>query len=370
MEEAIAVPDSVMSEHRLNTLPVNLLHIIDGLGVGGAEMLVVTLLKNLKGYNLHLIVLGKPDTLVSELPASCKVTLLNFKTYSDIPSCALFIRRYIKRNNIQIVHSHLYWSNITARLATPRKIPLYNCIQNISSMASYTANRLSLYLEKLTYRKNHHIIAVSKVVLDDFNQWVGLKGPSTVLYNIIGDEFFTASPKQIFIKDKIKLVAVGNLRKQKNYPYLLKAFQSMPPHVSLDIYGIGPLKESMEAEIAARHLNIRLCGLQSNMHQVLRGYDAYVMCSTHEGLSLALMEAMSSSLPAFLSDIPVQRESGENAAVYFDLNNPDDFVKKLLDTFNDTERLKEMSRQGIERAAMLARKDNYIKKLEALYHTK
>src|SRR5688572_8424630 len=218
------MPDNSVLEYRLKASPVNLLHVIDGLGVGGAEKLVVTLLKNLNGYNLHLIVLGKPDTLVKEIPVSCKVTVLNFKTYRHIPSCALFIRRYIKRNNIQVVHSHLYWSNITTRLATPQKIPLYNCIQNISSMASYTANRLSLYLEKLTYTKRHHIIAVSKAVLDDFDQWVGLKGPSSVLYNIIGDEFFTAVPKQFFTKEKIRLVAVGNLRKQKNYSYILKAF--------------------------------------------------------------------------------------------------------------------------------------------------
>ena len=370
MEGLIAVPYKVPLMQNTDTSPVNLLHIIDGLGVGGAEMLVVTLLKNLKGYNLHLVVLGQPDTLAKELPVDCKVTILNFKTYRDIPSCALFIRRYIKRNQIDIVHSHLYWSNVTARFATPKKIPLYNCIQNISSMASYTANRLSLYLEKFTYKKRHHIIAVSKVVLDDFEQWVGLRGKSTVLYNIIGDQFFTASPKLSFVKEKIRLVAVGNLRKQKNYPYLLQAFRSMPAHVSLDIYGIGPLQETMQDEIKANNLNIRLCGLQSNMHLVLRDYDAYAMCSTHEGLSLALMEALSSGLPAFLSDIPVQRESAENAAVYFDLNNPEDFVKKLLDTFNDTERLKAMSKAGIERAGMLARKDNYIQKLETLYFSK
>ena len=368
MEDIVTMPDNVVSEYHLKASPLNLLHVVDGLGVGGAEKLVVTLLKNLKGYNLHLIVLGKPDTLVKEIPASCKITVLDFKTYRDLPSCILFIRRYIRRNRIQVVHSHLYWSNIAVRLATPRKIPVFNCIQNISSMASYTANKLSLYLEKLTYRQRHHIIAVSKAVLDDFNEWVGLRGQATVLYNIIGDEFFSANPKQFFSKEKIKLVAVGNLRKQKNYPYLLKAFQAMPPNVSLDIYGIGPLKESMEHEIAAHRLNIRLQGLQPDMHQVLRQYDAYVMCSTHEGLSLALMEAMSSGLPAFLSDIPVQRESGEDAAEYFDLNDPCDFVKILLDTFNDSDRLRQMSRLGIVRAASMARKDSYIKKLEALYH--
>ena len=368
MEEIVTMPDNAVRDHPLKSSPINLLHVVDGLGVGGAEMLVVTLLKNLRGYNLHLVVLGEPDTLVKELPSSCRVTVLGFKTYRDIPSCALFIRRYIRRNRIQVVHSHLYWSNITVRLATPRNIPVFNCIQNISSLASYTANKLSLYLEKLTYRQRHHIIAVSKTVLDDFSQWVGLKGPATVLYNIIGDEFFTAEPKQFFTKERIRLVAVGNLRKQKNYPYLLKAFQSMPPQVSLDIYGIGPLKESMDQEIAAHRLNISLRGLHPNMHKVLRQYDAFVMSSTHEGLSLALMEAMSSGLPVFLSDIPVQRESGENAGEYFDLNDPCDFVKKLLEVFDNEERLKQMSRLGIARAASMARKDNYLKKLEALYH--
>jgi glycosyltransferase involved in cell wall biosynthesis len=355
----------------LKTKRKHILHIVDSLAHGGAETLLITLLKNLLSeYELHLIVLGKPHTLLSSIPAGVNLTLLNFKTFRDIPKCAMFIRRYIKRKEISVVHSHLYWSNVISRIATPRQIPVFNCIQNISSQASYTVNRLSLYLDRFTYRKRHNIIAVSQVVLNDFDQWVGLKGKSIVLYNIIGDEFFTAAPKVSFTGEKIRLVAVGNLRKQKNYPYLLSAFRSMPPHVSLDIYGVGPLEDSMRREIDAHKLNIRLRGLQTNMHEVLRNYDAYVMCSTHEGLSLALMEAMSSGLPAFLSDIQVQRESAGNAAVYFDLNNPLDFVKKLLDTFSDVEKLKQMSLQGIERAAMLARKDNYIRKLEALYHNK
>ncbi len=367
MENVLPYPETASEQLASKGPSYNLLHIVDSLGVGGAEMLVVTLLKNLTSHRVHLVVLAKPDTLAKELPSSCKVTFLDFKTYRDIPKCAFFIRRYIKRNNIEIVHSHLYWSNIISRLAAPRKIPVYNCIQNISSMASYTANRMSLYLEKLTYRKRHHIIAVSKTVLDDFNQWIGLRGPSTVLYNIIGDEFFTATPKQSFRKDKIRLVAVGNLRKQKNYSYILNAFRSMPAHVSLDIYGIGPLQESMAEEIRMNNLEINLCGLRSQMHQVLREYDAYVMCSTHEGLSLALMEALASGLPAFLSDIPVQKESAETAAVYFDLSEPEDFVKKLLATFDNLPQLEAMSREGIRRAGELARKENYVRKLQALY---
>jgi glycosyltransferase involved in cell wall biosynthesis len=148
----------------------------------------------------------------------------------------------------RIANDHNYWSGIIARLSTLKRGAVFNCIQNISSMARYTANRLSSYLEKFTYQKRHHIIAVSKTVLDDFYKWVGLKGPSTILDNIIGDEFFDVSPKHSFSEGRICLVAVGNLRKQKNYPYLLKAFRHISAHVALDIYGVGPLKESFQKE--------------------------------------------------------------------------------------------------------------------------
>lgn len=356
-----------ISKNEIVDKPKNILHIVDGLGVGGAETLVVTLLKNLQGYNLHLIVLGKPYTLAAQLPADCKTVLYDFKSYKDIPGCALKIRSYIKKNKIDIVHSHMYWSNITSRLATPVYIPLFNCIQNISSLASYTANRASLYLEKFTYRKRHHIIAVSETVLADFDHWVGLKGKSTVLYNIIDDVFFTAKPKLQFSKDKIRLVAVGNLRKQKNYTYLLRAFRNMPSHISIDIYGTGTLKDEMQDEIDRYKLTINLCGLQSDMHLLLREYDGYVMCSTHEGLSLALMEAMASGLPAFLSDIPVQRESAGNAALYFDLTQPESLVQKILSAFSQQHILITMSEESINRANTIARKDRYLARLIALY---
>ena len=346
---------------------IRILHIIDSLGVGGAEMLVVNLLNSLKGYELHLIVLRKPDTLSASIKSQCRVTFLDFKSYRSIPKCIVSIRNYIKKNRIDIVHSHLYWSNVISRLSASNKEYLFNCIQNLSSKANYIPNRLSLYLEKLTYKKRHHIIAVSQSVLDDFDEWVGVKGPATILYNVIDDIFFKTLPKKNFSDNSVKLVAVGTFKKQKNYGYVMQAFKNLPPRFSLDIYGEGPLKETLQTEINANRLNIRLCGLRRDMHELLPAYDAYVMSSAYEGFSLALMEAMACGLPSFLSDIPVQRESAGSAAVYFDLNDTGDFANKIIDAFTDTGNLKIMSKAAVERANLLARKDGYIQKLSFLY---
>ena len=345
----------------------NILYIIDTLGLGGAEKLLVLTLQELTQHEKHIIILSKPDTLLDQIPADCKVSILDFKSYKDIPRISRFVRRYIKENEINIVHSHLYYSNVIARLATPENIPVFNTIHDISSLASYKINRITLYLEKLTYKKRHHIIGVSKEVLNDFSKWVGLKGSSSVVYNFIGDLFFKHTPKTQFSTNGLRLVAVGNLRHQKNYPYLLNAFKSMPPTVSLDVYGDGTLREEFQKEIDTHNLNIRLCGISNKMHEIYTQYDAFVMSSYYEGQGIALLEAMTSGLPVFLSDIAVFHEVAKKTAVYFDLNNPEDLVNKIKNVLNHKIDVVAFARQAHARGSAISGKSAHINKLNALY---
>ncbi|HWC54788.1 MAG TPA: glycosyltransferase, partial [Chitinophagaceae bacterium] len=206
-----------------------ILYVIDSLGVGGAERLLQQVIKELSPfYEQHVIVLNKPHTLLSELTGVTKVTILDFAYYKNLFKIKRFIRKYIEENEISIVHSHLFWSNIITRLAVKKDIKVFNTIHAISSDATYKHNRLFLYVEKFTYKKNHHIIGVSKEVLLDFDKWVGLKGLSSVLYNPIEDEFFLSFSKKNLSGSELRLVAVGSLRTQKNYPYLIEAFKKIP----------------------------------------------------------------------------------------------------------------------------------------------
>ena len=53
------------------------------------------------------------------------------------------------------------------------------------------------------------------------------------------------------------------------------------------------------------------------------------MPSYHEGLPIALLEAMSYNLPVLVSDIPANLEVELNKSDYFELGSTDDFVDKL-----------------------------------------
>jgi hypothetical protein len=160
---------------------VRVLHLIDSLTLGGAERLLVDAINGLPEMEHHVVVLNGPERLRPELPSACRFLNLNRKSNTELYTKSRIVRKYIKENKIDLVHSHLFFASVVARLGTPRQVPLLNTLHVISSLDNYTKSRLALYLEKLTYRKRHHIIAVSQEVLNDFDKWVGVKGKGTVL---------------------------------------------------------------------------------------------------------------------------------------------------------------------------------------------
>ena len=343
------------------------LHMIDTLSVGGAEKLVVGIVNSIPEVEHHIIYLAGSDALLKYLPSNCKVTRLNFRSRFDIPRCILKVNGYIKKNRIQVIHTHLFMSTFIARLAAPSNVRIFTTIHNLSSKNYFARSKTVKFLEKTTYRKQHHIIAICHEVLADYENCVGVKGPYSVLYNFVDDVFHRNDYKRLKDKKNLKLVAVGNLKKGKNYSYLIEAFKQMPPEVSLDIYGSGALKDELQQAIDTFQLNIKLCGNQENIQTILPAYDAFVMSSVFEGQPLALLEAMASGLPAILSDIAVLREVVNNEAVFFDLDNPADFVYKIKEIQSGRIDLDSVANAGFKRVKEIALKENYMRRLYKIY---
>lgn len=346
---------------------MKILHIIESLGMGGAEKLLVGIINGLDGHEQHLIVMYPNDSLRSLIIQPVNYLNLGVTSRFGMLTKAGKLKRYLRKHDIDIVHTHLYQANILSRLGAGRRYKVINTIHAISSVAAYDGNRVWLWLEKLSYKKRHRLIAVSQAVLDDFKKYVGIKGKATVLYNFINEEFFSAEPKSSFSENGLRLVAVGRLIEQKNFPYLIETFKQLPATVSLDIYGEGPLHRQLEDQIKKYQLNIRLCGVSRKLHEVLQQYDAFVMSSIYEGQPLALLEAMASGLPSFLSSIPELKEVAGNHALYFDINDPTDLARQIRSVLNGEIDLRPLAAAGWARVNEFAHRDQYIEKLDLLY---
>ncbi|MBP7556173.1 MAG: glycosyltransferase [Chitinophagaceae bacterium] len=346
---------------------MTVLHIIDTLDVGGAERLLVGAIQGMPAVKHHVITLADRAKLAGELPAGCKLISLGFTGKWDAISCIRRIRKYIKQNQVDIVHSHLVLSNIIARLATPPNVPLINSIHTINSPRFYR-NFFSAarWAEKITYRKRHTLIAVSQVVLEDYKKHIGLKGKAVVLYNFVEDRFFSDHPREYINNGILRMVAVGTLKPAKNYEFLLNAFRQVPVGVTLSIYGDGPLREALQ-QMAADIPSVRFEGSHAHIEQVFKQYDLFVMSSHYEGHPVALMEAASAGIPALVPDIPTLKEALNNQGLYFRANDQKDFLTTVELILNGSVDINKYATHNWQFAANNARKQQYVEKLMGLY---
>ncbi|WP_194927586.1 glycosyltransferase [Catenulispora pinisilvae] len=100
-------------------------------------------------------------------------------------------------------------------------------------------------------------------------------------------------------------LAVGRLAPQKDYDTLLKALilvqerhGAAPPVV---IAGEGPQRTALQAVIDAHALPVALLGHRTDVADLLRAVDTFVMCSAWEARPLALQEALRAGVPRVIA---------------------------------------------------------------------
>jgi glycosyltransferase involved in cell wall biosynthesis len=305
-------------------------HFIYNLGRGGAETMLVRVLKELTAYRNIVVTLQDKNNFGDELQCD-EYICLNKPSLLSLPSAAIQLRKLLKKHKVDMLHSHLPQCNFVARLAVPGNIPLVTTIHTSIATAIDYKKWYIRVLDKLTYQyKSSVIIAVSNGSLKDYFSVLHLKPHQTfVLYTFVDTEQYKVQPAAPHT-DSFSIIAVGALRKGKNYGYLIEAFTKLTGNkIELHIYGNGPEKENLQQAIDAAKVPVVLKGQVSNIHEVLAGYDLFVMPSMFEGFSLSVLEAMAMQMPMMLSDIPSFKEQCADTAIYFDLNNTDDFVNKF-----------------------------------------
>ncbi|WP_374471243.1 glycosyltransferase family 4 protein [Phenylobacterium sp.] len=132
----------------------------------------------------------------------------------------------------------------------------------------------------------------------------------------------------------------------------------------LTLYGDGPLRQSLEAQIRAEGLEtwVRLPGHDPGWRE--RGpADAFVLASRHEGLCIAALEAMSVGLPVVAPAVGGLRDYGSAGGALLTSDKPADLAASVLQVVGDEAQRRHRS----EAAVRLATTRYGAEQVNALY---
>lgn len=350
-----------------------ILYIIDSLaGIGGTELALMASLKDVHySYNIILVTLHPDNVFEKDYFIGDKQYCLYMKSPVEIFAAGKKLKEIIKENNVDFVHSFLYWSTIVARLACGRKTVHVFKLTTIMTKHVYRSRWYSGYtqiIDQLTYKKNQIVVSPTYEVLKDFDGAIGIKGKSKIINNFVLDNFFENQIEYKNPSNQLKLVAVGNVKDIKNYQVIIDAFQLLS-HVpiSLDIYGFGKLKDKQTRQIKENNLAIKVMGSHKKIYEILPKYDAFIMSSFVEGFGISSAEAMAVGLPLLLSDIEVLREVSNGNAIFFNPGKAQTLADAINSIFENKSCLKSYSEKGKVIAREKYTKEKYVHELMGLY---
>ncbi|HMK63931.1 MAG TPA: glycosyltransferase [Acidimicrobiales bacterium] len=298
------------------------LWLIKGLEVGGAERLLVELAaqRDREHFDYEAAyVLATRDALAGDLEASgVPVHPLGARSSLDLRWMAE-LRRLLRQGCFDIVHAHLPYAASLGRLVArslpaetrPTLIYTEHSLWNKTAVLTRVLNRSTVHMDSALFvvsEASHAALPVAlrshaRVVVHGIDQ---ARSAALVerrfelrrrLHELVGADIH-----------EVIAITVANLRPEKGYDVLLGAAQAtaaMGIPMRFVSVGWGPLEQTLVDECRARALDEKVVflGRRSDALELMAGSDLFVLPSHHEGLPVALMEAMSVGLPTVATEV-------------------------------------------------------------------
>ncbi|MEO7556252.1 MAG: glycosyltransferase [Acidimicrobiales bacterium] len=312
--------------------PVRVTHVIDTLGAGGAERLLVTNLRYLDPARIRSsVVTVRADddhwrAAIEEL--GVPVASLDAQGPLGLARAVLRLRHRLRGDDADVVHTHLQQANLVGRVAGRLAgVPVVSSLHNPDHEQAVWADEgftrpwrqeVLRVLDAITARWCGKVIAVSAHVADSARRRLHITpNQLIVIPNAVELEpptaGFTAPATRIHdelgLPDAVKVVlTVARVVPQKGLQDIIDALGLLPEDIHLLVAGSMANHGHAEAlRDRSRRLGIsdrvHLLGARSDVTDLLSACDAFVLASHYEGFGIALAEAMAAGRPCAVSDI-------------------------------------------------------------------
>ncbi|MEA2205833.1 MAG: hypothetical protein QOE77_2609 [Blastocatellia bacterium] len=366
-----------------------ILHIVDSFEQGGTERQAIQLVRLLNesgDYLVHLACLQRRGLLLAEAEA------LGFGEISEYPLTSFYDRnfvlqlgrlvRFLKQNDIRILHSHDFYTNIFGMTAaTLARVP-----GRIASKRETHGFRspMQLRAERVAYSLANGVVVNAAAVGQDLIV-AGVKAEKIqTIHNSVSTERVSTEIERDAALPILGLsmhggrrfvTIVANLQHEvKDHPTFLRAaarVHAACPEVTFLIAGEGRLQESLRQLAAQLGLGdaVVFLGRCERVAALLSVSEVCVLSSKAEGFSNAILEYMAAACPVVVTDVGGAREAvveGETGHIV-PAGDHEAMAGRILELLGNPKRGQLMGQRGRELAEAKFSPKTQLDRTLALY---
>lgn len=293
------------------------MHVVEDLGIGGLERVVVTLCQSLdpERYERSVLCLRGTGPLAAELREG-GVRVIDVGGVAGTPDYLAFrkVARALREHRVDVLHTHntlpLFDGFAASRLVGVRTLV------HTDHARDFPDKRRYMVAERVISHFLYRIAAVSEHTRDNLMRYEGISPRKIVtIPNGILESRYTApvdvarKRRELDLPADAPVIGLGaRLTPQKGVEYLLHAMVRLReriPRAMLLVAGTGeqePQLRDMAAELGLGDA-VRFLGARLDIPELLQVFDVYAMPSVWEGLPMALLEAMAAGCPIVATEV-------------------------------------------------------------------
>jgi glycosyltransferase involved in cell wall biosynthesis len=297
---------------------MKVLHVITGLGVGGAELQLRSILQQTR-HDSEVVTLYNPGPVADMIRSDGGRVRDIGMTRNTQLSTLLRLRRLIRRGGYDVVHAHLYRSQVYGRAAawlagTPVILSTEHSIgETHLERRKMTRGVQALYLG--TEMLSDITVAVSGTVRERLENWGIRRKRITVIPNGVDLQrvAFDGTARQRIraefgVAPDVYLIGVlGRLDPNKQFDLVIEAASELlSDQAKLLIVGKGAEQERLEQVAREQGVadHVIFAGERHDVSAMLSAMDLFVASSKQETFGLSVLEALANGAPVLYTTCP------------------------------------------------------------------
>lgn len=353
---------------------LRVLHAITNMRTGGAENLVRKILLSLDRdkYDCYLLLFEETGMYLDEIKKNEEISVLKLNSRFRRYNLFLLIEiiNLLKQHEIDIVHTHLYKSNLYVRLAALmvgcRKIVFH---EHGGIMKKPIRHRIAeFFLQYCTdcfiYISKHDMQYFSK------HSWISKRRKMMVIPNPC--VFDAPRPINQTNEKLIKVGMVGQISRMKGHIFCLQALAKLKEEgLNMEVFIVGDGAERVSLEKLCRDVGItaHFPGNVLNVSKYYNQFDIFVHPSLSEGFGMVIVEAMSAGLPVIATNvggIPEIITHGENG-ILVEPASAESIKRAIFLLISDKEMRIRLSKNALKTYSDKYTFRKYIQQIDTIY---